>query len=1433
MQLITAVDVIEPVVEGVFIKDLPQQVPQLSTHQLQSKIDCSNRMVKETKGGECAPALPSNDHPNRHIKKPETLNGAPQTSSPIKKIFEMSKSMSFDMTVKKVTIPPQWEKLSLNSTEEHTELTSTVSTNGISHELVCDEKNTAQVPEDGEVQRTSRESVGLDFVEDGEQFGLSDSEVNKLLEDVDDKENPETSNTESGVREKSRIEHSDSDMCNETITAAGDEDMCENSSILSDVVLSHSAKAVNVKSSNSVVDGNGFCNSEHLKNVKVLKQRNDTKVLKTTDKVNDAVEEKTVDNFVDSEREVHIKFVEENKPYGTEISSDVSSHNSSPVERENEKRSVMSPKSGVSHPHPCSDTSGEKEFHCHLLQGVGDEESQGGETGRRKILDGLELLQCGSMEPSEKLSDVEMQNDYTENLPEVGLQNCHNEHNVNSSDTDVQDCSGEKSFGLYNDTVHSDRKLTAVEVQDDQAKLDGLSSVMDDDVGTCDMDYQAGHDIKDDKPDMKLANLKDLETEGDEKLCLLKKESSEAEIHVNVISIHARESNKLQAVSNDIRRTDRAINEDIVLRTENSHEQSRIVSSEKDTSLVEPEHAVYTGEADRFVRKRTSALDSDDGVRQAKRTRVENCKSENLESASECDKKGGNVFGNRKDEEKNKATRFQRQEAVSENREKTSVADKESSGMVKDSETDKDFAEVNREGGERVKEESERNSEVSELYNQGSEADKKGSEKGKEMNDVVNDNANRDTAEGGDTKNSSSKRVYEPVSIIEVKKVHISPDMGKQLKLVDGKNSTAEMPQNEGEDKQERVKSALPTQNKSNVDLAIERVATGVTEEPENPEPPEQTQKLNPMPFMRDLHVNLIKKLSRNELEEFVVQKLCESVTDRCTLGDLRQKCQSLEQLVDQWRKKAQQLQKQNRDMDVVMKRCISDVRAKKERPIPVKITRSVGLQVHMGPPGPGMLRNRTLGSNNLSNPGQQQQQQKQLQQQRQAQSAVRTTSTNPLTVQKVVTPGFTKLASTPTAAPHVPITTLVGPIPASLKMNIVARPAVTTTTTATISTGSVTSTINTVNNIVVNTSNNLRVATASQLNNRQQPNPTVFAPNKPNSDLKVIDLTDEEDRAKTTGIVCPVIATPASITTNLIPSSTVTTAVSISNNPGIQTGSIRVVQPHQLTGTTATTILAPSTPTPPTSRVTYFVPTSGGTVQQRQVLIASSPSPVRPGIMSVPNRPNQLPTLLFKNGTVVPIQQASGTAPVNTTAILRPGPPVQASQLQQVLNPTRPGQQIRVAPSLVTTVGRMTAPALANVSSLLGNKHPAPLPSTPAYQPSNINWKFVPPKPELKISKVANKHQQGIVLSWNLQLTSEYEDIASYQLYAYQEGSAQPSTTLWKKVGDVKALPLPMACTLTQFMEGHKYHFAVRAVDVHTRVGPFSSPGNIVLTRK
>ncbi|XP_012939550.1 activating transcription factor 7-interacting protein 1 isoform X2 [Aplysia californica] len=144
-------------------------------------------------------------------------------------------------------------------------------------------------------------------------------------------------------------------------------------------------------------------------------------------------------------------------------------------------------------------------------------------------------------------------------------------------------------------------------------------------------------------------------------------------------------------------------------------------------------------------------------------------------------------------------------------------------------------------------------------------------------------------------------------------------------------------------------------------------------------------------------------------------------------------------------------------------------------------------------------------------------------------------------------------------------------------------------------------------------------------------------------------------------------------------------------------------------------------------------------------------------------------------------------------------------------------------------------APAKSTSHSLppsvhINSQHPAPLPIPPPVKNVPSYAKKCPPKPGLKISRVS----QGIVLSWNMPSLSDVEVITSYQLFAYQEtDSAPPSTHLWKKVGDVKALPLPMACTLTQFQEGNKYHFAVRAVDQYGRSGVYSDPSTIFLGPK
>ena len=83
------------------------------------------------------------------------------------------------------------------------------------------------------------------------------------------------------------------------------------------------------------------------------------------------------------------------------------------------------------------------------------------------------------------------------------------------------------------------------------------------------------------------------------------------------------------------------------------------------------------------------------------------------------------------------------------------------------------------------------------------------------------------------------------------------------------------------------------------------------------------------------------------QLENVVTEKISEIISARSEIGDLRRKVDSYEQENERWKKKQQLLQKMCMDLNTVMKRFIVDKQnSTKDKVAPIKITRSVGLQV-------------------------------------------------------------------------------------------------------------------------------------------------------------------------------------------------------------------------------------------------------------------------------------------------------------------------------------------------------------------------------------------------------------------------------------------------------------------------------------------------------
>ncbi|KAM6166318.1 activating transcription factor 7-interacting protein 2 [Erethizon dorsatum] len=144
-------------------------------------------------------------------------------------------------------------------------------------------------------------------------------------------------------------------------------------------------------------------------------------------------------------------------------------------------------------------------------------------------------------------------------------------------------------------------------------------------------------------------------------------------------------------------------------------------------------------------------------------------------------------------------------------------------------------------------------------------------------------------------------------------------------------------------------------------------------------------------------------------------------------------------------------------------------------------------------------------------------------------------------------------------------------------------------------------------------------------------------------------------------------------------------------------------------------------------------------------------------------------------------------------------------------------------SPSKAALNSKEIAPVAENSTEDLDSfEHLPPLPEPSPPLPElvyKMGDTLPPQKPELKVKWVLRP--MGIALTWNItKIDHRCAPVESYHLFLCHENAN--NKLIWKEIGEIKALPLPMACTLSEFFASNRYYFTVRSKDIFGRYGPF-----------
>ncbi|KAG8228636.1 hypothetical protein J437_LFUL008287 [Ladona fulva] len=646
--------------------------------------------------------------------------------------------------------------------------------------------------------------------------------------------------------------------------------------------------------------------------------------------------------------------------------------------------------------------------------------------------------------------------------------------------------------------------------------------------------------------------------------------------------------------------------------------------------------------------------------------------------------------------------------------------------------------------------------------------------------------------------NSGTSVVLTQMQPLEVKKVKLCPSLEKQatamssgvpITLSSSAESSKLVPTSSSVQNQVATSTTSQddpdTPKKSSSEAAKETLVESET--PVCGSDLEKKLNLNPV---HSLTRKTVRKLTRAELEAYLLEVTCELVFSKSEAGKYRRMYEEMKEISENKSMKLAHLVKQVSDLKAVVAKVVDDQKERRDV-IPHRITRSVGLQLDYNNIANALkLRSKgdrlhiiaPTGNSSLSN-------------------------SPPSNVERPPQQRWNR--STPSSTSNTVVSSTPNGADAALSSSSVNK-----------------SPQRQLRAIHPKLPQNPQSSSTSQSTSNQ---PTA-ANEQSNKMPGFIDISDEGKVSNTgasVGIKRHKQAAGLVVANSQSPSTSTNVNINAVANNQAPSQTMKVVQQHygqpgnvysQTSGAPRmiTPMNIPSTAPVNAPRLAYIIPTTRPMQpQQRQILLTSPASAPQIRGPSPTSQVNPVQTMLMRPNTIVQVSSGAISSPSTTFIRTIPNNPIQT--LPAVKNPQQHASRV------MSMQPRQPVPS-TRVPSM---QHPAPLPSQPQPTVVNPNLKPIPRRPVLKLSKVTN----GIVLSWNMTNNTPHEEIASYQLYAYQEGTnTPPSPSLWKKVGDVKALPLPMACTLTQFADGHRYHFAVRALDVHGRVGEFSVPGTIDL---